>query len=210
LLTGVEGIASVVRAQLQVHIGDHEALASALHLGAGVSARAFTINAELQMLLGLALLQAGRADEAVAELEGARERVIDADAGLGAALRAALALALVACGDAPRAADLAADGEGKGTYLDQQECRIAGAFAALQSGDPGAADLFDAAVAAMDDTESRLDQAIARLARSHAWTALGRDDTDGGARKTLAVLGRDLDGWDRMFQLAARTTAHSA
>lgn len=209
-LTGVEEIASVVRAQLQVHIGAPEALASALHLGGEAGSRTFTINSELQMLLGLALLQAGRADEAVAELEAARERVIDADEGLGAALRAALALALVTCGDAQRAAELAADGEGKGTYLDQQECRLAGAFAALQSGDPDAADRFDASVAAMDDTESRLDQAIARLARSHAWTALGRDETDGGARKALAVLGHDLDGWDRMFTLAARTTAHSA
>ena len=209
LLTGVEGIASVVRAQLLVHIGGPEALASALHLGGGAGAQAFTINAELQMLLGLALLQAGRADEAVAELEAARARA-RRRCRPGAALRAALALALVACGDAPRR------GAGRRRRGQGHLPRPAGVPTRGR-------------VRRAPDGRSRRRRPVRRGGRRHGRhrvtarpgdrppRAIARVDRartrrrrQAIAQKAVGVLGHDLSGWDRMFRLAARTSAHSA
>ena len=83
-------ILALVRAQMLVHIGDPEALPAALHLGTGEGGT-FAMNTELRMMLGMSLLQAGRVDEAISELEGARAQVPDPDQGPGAAIRTALA-----------------------------------------------------------------------------------------------------------------------
>jgi multidrug resistance efflux pump len=168
------------------------------------------MNTELRMMLGLALLQAGRIDESISELENARALVPDPDQGPGAAIRTALALASAAFGDSARARELADEGAGKGTYLDQQGCRLAGAFARLQAGDEDAVQAFDEAVTLVDATEARLDQAIVRLARARAWTALGHPDrerAESEAQTALAVLGHDLSGWDRVFRTAAGASA---
>ena len=202
-------IAAVVRAQVLFHIGDAGALPAALHIG-NRDESTFALNAELRMLLGLALLQAGRVDEAIPELEGARAMVVDPDEGPGSATRTALALALAAAGDSVRARELADEGEGKGTYLDQQGCRLAGAFARLQSGDDDAVSAFDEALTRVDETEARLDQTIVRLARARAWTALGHPDreaVDAEARSAIGILGYDLGGWDRVFRSAAGAAA---
>jgi tetratricopeptide (TPR) repeat protein len=195
----------LVRSQVLVHAGDPDALAAALHVQ-GATERTFTLGVEERMMLGIALLQAGRVDEAFVELEGARSAVSDPNNGPGAAARAALALAYAAAGDSDRARQLCEEGADEGTYLDQQGCALGGAFARLQQGDPSAADAFDAALARVDETDARLDQAIVRLARARAWAALGRPDAeaaDEDASCATASLGRDLAGWDRLFTLAA-------
>jgi class 3 adenylate cyclase/tetratricopeptide (TPR) repeat protein len=205
LLSMSGNVRDLVRAQVLVHAGDLDGLAAALHVR-GNSDHAYTLGVEVRMMLGLALLQAGRTDEALVELEGSRAQVIDLDTGPGAAARSALALALAAAGESERARELAQQGAGKGTYLDQQGCAIGGAFALLQLGDPGAVDAFDALLAAVDETDARLDQAIVRLARARAWAVLGRDDAEAvesDAQCSTASLGRDLAGWDRVFTLAA-------
>jgi hypothetical protein len=83
---------------------------------------------------------------------------------------------------------------------------LAAAFVALQRHDPSAADAFDTLVALADETESRLDQAIVRLARAYAWRALRHPDADDAARdaqKRLAAIGTTSPGWARVFSLAA-------
>ncbi len=76
----------------------------------------------------------------------------------------------------------------------------------MQRGDPDAAASFDTVLAGIDSSESRLDQAIARLARAHAWRALGREDTGDAeheARARLASLGIDASGWVTVFSAAS-------
>ncbi|MEX2268618.1 MAG: adenylate/guanylate cyclase domain-containing protein [Acidimicrobiia bacterium] len=199
-----DGIRSLVRTQVLVHIGDNEALPSALHISALGEGQ---LNTEMRMMLGMASIQAGRLDEGIAELEAARRAIPDPDAGPGAALRTALALGLAAAGRTADARALADAGIEAGTYLDRQGCELAAAFTRLQAGDTdGAVAAFDAALARIDATEAKLDQAIVRLARTRAFAALGRADAaDVEAETTavLAALGHDLPGWDRLFSRAA-------
>ena len=67
---------------------------------------------------------------------------------------------------------------------------------------------FDQLVAFSDTTEARLDQAVTRLARAHAWRALGRGDADEATRDAqvrLDAIGISATGWDQLFSLAAGT-----
>jgi hypothetical protein len=184
-----------------VHVGDPDALPAALHLrGAeGVSGQA--VDGDATRTLALALLQADRADEALAlmVIRDEPEKVAHADA-------AALALMLVACGRADEASDLGSLHRDAGTYLDALQTRTALAFAKLQQKAPDAEAAFDALVEAADATESRLDQAVARLARLQAWRSLGRPDQVDAERDMSARLqsiGAELSGWARAFERAA-------
>ncbi|HWW44896.1 MAG TPA: hypothetical protein VN180_07470, partial [Acidimicrobiia bacterium] len=145
-------------------------------------------------------------DEAIAELRGARLAALPKHTGSTVAVSAALALALVAASQTEEARALAEESEEEGTFLDRIQHRMAGAFAALQAGEPGAPAAFDDVVAAADATESRLDQAITRLARAHAWRALGRPDADtvwAEAQDRLTAIGITAAGWSRVFSAAA-------
>jgi len=186
-----------LRAQVLVQLGAPEALAEALHLRATESGMGFA--SELQRTLGLALLQAGRIPEALAELE-----VVAEPASAGPADRAALALGYAAAGRTNDVHALAtADREG--TYLDRLQLGLADAFALLRDGDALAPAAFDTLLSEIDATESRLDQAIVRLARAHAWRALGRDDAEAAeheANARLASLGIEAPGWVTVFTAA--------
>ena len=49
-------------------------------------------------------------------------------------------------------------------------------------------------------------QAVTRLARSHAWRALGRADADGATRDAKArldAIGITASGWERLFSAAS-------
>ena len=86
---------------------------------------------------------------------------------------------------------------------------LAGAFARLQAGDPDAAHRFDVALSFVDASDARLDQVVVRVARAHAWAALGRPDTSDArydADSRLAALELSMPGWERAFRLAARAT----
>jgi tetratricopeptide (TPR) repeat protein len=198
----------LLRAQVLAHLGSPEALPAALHVGGLDEGSNRELGAAVHLVLGLALLQAGRVDEAVAEIEIVRLDRGTPGAGFSVAVSAGLALAYVAAGRSQDARALADAAVGAGTYLDQLQHGLAGAFAALQIGAADAPDRFDAVVAASDATESRLDQAVTRLARGQAWRALGRDDADAAdddARGRLATMGIDGSGWVRLFSVAAGT-----
>jgi len=186
-----------LRAQVLVQLGAPEALPESLHLQGTQSNAGFT--GERQRTLGLALLQAGRVPEALAELEP-----IAGAASAGPADRAALALAYAAAG---RTSDVhaLATGGAEGTYLDRLQLGLAHAFALLQDGDAQAPAAFDAVLSTIDTTESRLDQAIVRLARAHAWKALGRGDAAAAeheANARLTSLDIDAPGWVTVFTAA--------
>ncbi|MCJ7436963.1 MAG: tetratricopeptide repeat protein [Acidimicrobiia bacterium] len=192
------GMYPALRAQVLVQLGDPEALAASLHVTASVDS-GMGFSREMRRTLGLALLQAGRIPEAVAALEaitGAEE--------CGPADAAALGLAYAA---ARRPSDVEAIEAfaSAGTYLDRLQRDLADAFALVQRGDPAAAAAFDAVLAEIDTTESRLDQAIVRLARAHAWRALGLDDAPAAeheANARLASLGIEAPGWVTVFSAA--------
>jgi tetratricopeptide (TPR) repeat protein len=201
--TGMAGLPlDALRAQVLVHVGDPEALPAALHLRGAEGISEQIIANDTIRTLGLAMLQAGRADEALAQmehLEGSRGPSEYADA-------AALALALAANRQGDQIVEPAPDKIAAGTYLDRLQLCLGLAFAKLQSGSPDAADAFDAVVADADGTESRLDQAIVRLARASAWRALGRDDADDAAQDAemrLEAVGTTAPGWARLFAMAS-------
>jgi hypothetical protein len=196
-------IGALVRAQVLVHSGSAEALAAALHTRRPEDG--WTLAHEYRMVLALALVQTGRTAEAIAELEDARLTVAE-HAGPGSANNAALAWAYAVAGrthDARKAADAGID---RGTYLDQFTCALAGAFARVQADEPDAADAFDAAMAQIDATEARLDQAIVRVARAHGLAAVGHPDAAAARRDAdvrLAALELGMPGWERACRLAA-------
>ncbi len=193
----------ILRVHVLVHVGDPEALPSALHVAGREGLDDRTLGTEAVRALGLALLQAGRVDEAVSHLSR-----LDRGGKAGFADAAALALALVAAGRLEEVDELVARSLDNGTYLDRFQLGLAEAFAHVQRRDPTAAASFDALVATIDATESRLDQAIVQLARFHAWRALERDDTADAEREANArmeAIGAALSGWSTVFALAAGT-----
>ncbi len=197
----------LLRAQVLVHLGDTDALAAALHLG-GMDQYADNgeLAASVRLVLGLALLQAGRVVEALAEFDAAHQDRTVQDTGSRLAIAAGLALGCVAGDRVEEARRLADTSRGRGTYLDQVQHGLAGAFARLRLGGDDAEAAFDEVVALTDVTEARLDQAVTRLARAHAWARLGRSDADEARRDAQARLdglGVPAPGWSRLFSLAA-------
>ena len=85
--------------------------------------------------------------------------------------------------------------------------RIARGLACAQLGDEACArEACATALALADGTESPLDQALARLAHSHALTALGDPEAEAAgaeARARLDALGLPATGWETAFRLAA-------
>ena len=195
----------MVRLHIAVHKGAPDAPSTADEVTAAVDHGA-GILAEHATLRALAVLQTGNAEEAVAALEAVHATTTEE--GPGAAAGAALALAYDACGRAEEALRLC-DGlaDGAVTYLDHLQVALGRAFALVQLGDlPGAEQSFWRALEIADRTDSRLDQAIARLARARAWEEMGRADADEAAREAAArleSLGLEATGWDTAFRLAA-------
>ena len=196
----------VPRAQMLAHIGSPEAQSEIARIGApDAAARGVLMDTEFRRTLGLVLLQAGRVNDALTELEGAVAALGD----VNVATDAVLALTYVAAGRSAEAGTLVAahDGDERATYLDRLWLGLAGAFVELQTGAPTALDSFDALVEDADRTDSRLDQALAHLARAHAAESLGAA-VAGTARaeadRRLRAIGLEAPGWDRVFSLAAR------
>jgi hypothetical protein len=201
----LDSFAHTTRLQVLVAAGTADALPAALHLAPEAGDSPSQFNFERRVCLGRALLEAGRAAEAVAELDAVRSLVSEHDIGPGAAIRAALALALVAAGDLDRAADEVAAGV-NGSYLDALQLELADAFVALRRGAADAADRFDELVTRIDDSEAVLEQAVCRLARAHAFAALGTADAAAAradADRALAQYDLAMPGWETTFRLAA-------
>jgi len=168
---------------------------------------------ELRTITGLALVQAGRADEAVELLEEAHRASLEE--GRGAAAGAARALALDAVGRADEARALCEElRDDAVTYLDAMQTELALGFALVQQGElEPARTAFDRAVAFVDAGESRLDQAVARLARAVATETAGAADAPAARREAgtrLDALGIEAPGWETAFALAARGRERTA
>src|SRR3954447_45375 len=205
----LDSFAHTMHVQVLVAAGAADALPVALHLAPRDSENFSQFNFERRVCLGRALLQAGRVVEAVAELDAARENVPTPKTGPGAAIRAALALALVAAGNLDRAAEEIAAGV-YGSYLDEVQLELASAFLALRRGADDAADRFDEIITRVDDTEAVLEQTVCRIARAHAFTALDRPDATtarGDADRALAECDVAMPGWETTFRLAANPCA---
>jgi class 3 adenylate cyclase/tetratricopeptide (TPR) repeat protein len=197
----------LLRAQVLVHLGAPDALAAALHLG-GMDQyqQNDELAASVRLVLGLALLQDGRVTEALAEFDTAYLDGAAHDTGSRLAITAGLALGCAAGGRAEAARDLADAARGRGTYLDQIQHGLAGAFARLQLGAPDVEAAFDEVVALSDATEARLDQAVTRLARAHGAARLGWPDAEEAMREAqarLETIGVSAPGWSKLFSRAA-------
>jgi class 3 adenylate cyclase/tetratricopeptide (TPR) repeat protein len=200
----IDAFAHTTRVQVLVAAGAADALPAALHLAPAPDKDTTSpYNFERRVCLARALLQAGRADEAVAELDSVAAVIPELGVGPGAAIRAALALALVAAGQLDRAAEQVAAGV-SGSYLDELQLDLAAAFLALRQGAGDAAERFDELVTRIDDTEAVLEQALCRLARAYA--ATGTPDA-GAARadadRALTALDASMPGWETTFRLTA-------
>jgi hypothetical protein len=146
-------------------------------------------------------------DEAVAEFERISPLMPDLATGPGAAVRCALALALVAAGRLDDAEAHVRAGV-SGSYLDALQLDLAAAFLALRRGDPDAPQRFDALVERMDESEAVLEQVIARVARAHAFAALGdarATDARADADRALATIDVAMPGWETTFRLCAES-----
>jgi len=196
-------LAELNRAQVLVQAGSRDALAAALQRQGSTE----TLGHEERMMLGLALAQAGRVVEALSELETSFAALPVEACGPRSAIGAALALVHAAAGQPSDGSAVVAElGDDVVTYLDRVWRDLAVAFYALQSGDPDAASAFDAAVDFADQTQARLEQAVTRVARAHAFAVLDHPDADrarADADARLAGLERSMPGWEQLFELAA-------
>jgi tetratricopeptide (TPR) repeat protein len=200
--------AGLIPASTAVQLGDPALAMEALHNDVGIDPFVGEAigHGERGVVHGLALLQTGKAADAINVLEQT-----DRDAhskGEQAFARAALALAYAAAGQ-PEQAIATVDSMpalAVGTYIDRMTGALARGFALVQLGraDEAEAALADA-TALVDPTDDVLDQAVARLGRAIGLEALGRPDAaemldDAHAR--LRAIGTEAKGWETAFRLA--------
>ncbi|HEX7167646.1 MAG TPA: hypothetical protein VF230_11765, partial [Acidimicrobiales bacterium] len=164
-------------------------------------------NPDQTVYVGLALLQLGRPEEAVARLQTAFAGAVGP--GLRANAGSSLAFALAVAGRADEAiaqADAMEEAEG-GTYLDRIMRRYARGFALLRRDGAAAIDELDRAVQAADATGDRLSQALSRLARARALESRWHPQAGPAlqeAHARLTSIGLHHSAWDDVFRRAAR------
>ena len=201
-----DAFAQTTRVQVLTAAGTADALPAALHLAPPPGREHSALfGYERRVCLARTLLQAGRVEESIAEFEAITEFVPELTSGSGAALRCALALALVAGGRLDEA-DAHVRAGVQGSYLDALQLDLAGGFVALRRGEPGPLLRFDELVARMDASEAVLEQAITRIARAHAYAAAGdpgATDARADADRALAAIDTAMPGWETTFRLTA-------
>lgn len=165
---------------------------------------------DLEVSLGMAQLQLGNPEEAVAALEAVWEHEQQAATRpMSLYLTSSLALAYVAAGRVEDALERArvALATGTGTYLDVRTALLARAFAFCRQGDRAAMEAaFAQALVNIDGTDSRLSQAIVRLAHAIGAEACESPEVTSlhtEAEAALTALGARPTGWERAFRLAA-------
>lgn len=160
---------------------------------------------------GLVALQRGNIDDAVAWFRRADEWA-HSD-GERAHARGWLAVALCAEGHPSEALDVVAalTALAAGTYLDHAVGAVAEGFAFFQLHQrPEGERAFARALALVDGTGDRLNQAIHRLAYGHALDGLGDDgaaEVLADSRARLDAMGATATGWDTAYALAASASA---
>jgi tetratricopeptide (TPR) repeat protein len=163
---------------------------------------------DYRLAVGLAQLQAGAVDDAIATLlHGLRSA---SQSGVAPALAASLGLAYVAAGRVDEALALHDEKvEAAITYLDRIQFAMLRAFAFTRQGNPEEARVaVDEAVATADATQSRLEQAVTRLALVFVLEQIGARDAASAhddAEQRLHEVGIDAVGWRRLFALLARS-----
>jgi tetratricopeptide (TPR) repeat protein len=170
---------------------------------------------EIRTARGLALLQAGRVEEAVALVELDTEADGHSDSGGLPNLLAIRALAQATAGRSELALESAARASAwqpAGTYRDNVTAALARAYACAQLGRMDhAEEALSDATAETGATEDRLTWAVVRLAAGRLRTAAG---DPGGAGQSVAALtdlsdmDANYDGWDNIFRAASQGVAN--
>lgn len=205
----LESFARLVTAGGAVQVGDPEAALDLLDQVAGAfDDRRVIGSVDLEVTCGLAMLQLGMVDRALTQLRAVK-RIDEVPATY---LDSSLSLALAAAGELDEAVERvdAVLTDHRATYLDRRTAMLAAGLVAVQQGDVMMADaLFGKALEAVDATESRMSQAVARLAQ-----AIGHETLETAAavelrvsaERSLEELGVHPRGWERAFRLAAGST----
>jgi len=202
----LEPFARLVSAGGAVQTGDPQAaLDQITEVGTHFEDQRVIGSVDLEVTRGLALLQLGRVEEALQRLS----EVPEMDGVPSTYLHSTLALALAAAGRPGEVIahvdDVFADS--RATYLDTRTAHVAAALAEVRRGDVEAADRWFAdAIATVDASESRMSQAVVRLARAIGHEALGTPaavELRVDAERALEDLGVHPTGWDTAFRLAA-------
>ncbi len=209
----LESFARLVAAGGAVQFGDPTAaLRHIAQVPDAVDDRRMIGSIDLEVTRGLAMLQQGDVDGAVEVLE----RVGRAEGVPSTYLDSSLALALVAADRVEEAVAFASavGGDERATYLDRRTASLAAALAAVRSGDGVRADqCFEEAISHIDSTESRMSQAVVRLAQAIGHETLGSraaPELRADAERALDDLGMHPEGWERAFRLAAGEPATPA
>jgi class 3 adenylate cyclase/tetratricopeptide (TPR) repeat protein len=202
--------AAVMAAELAAHMGEgHLALAYLCATDDLRSAHGAGGDREVAPILGTALVQSGRFEDALTVLRRAAERSPGRPA-----IEAALVLTHAALGNveqARRSAEAVA-ATGWASYLDRVVALLGLACAETRTGGTGEAlAAIEEAAAIADGTDDILTGGIVALARSRVLEAAG---AEGGADvaladadSRLARIGIDAAGWDDLFRVATGTAA---
>ena len=203
---GLVAIPASVAGALAGHLGDGERAQREFQTGINAWTDEQSIAThESRVGMSRAMLQLGNVGGALAHLDTPRD---DTDALLVASAGVE-AMVLAAAGQPERAVALTdrANALPIGSYLDHLESWMARGLACAQLGEDACArEACATALTLADGTESPLDQALARLAHSHALTALDDPEAEAAgaeARARLDALGLPATGWETAFHLAA-------
>jgi class 3 adenylate cyclase/tetratricopeptide (TPR) repeat protein len=203
------GFASLVGASCAVQRGDGDtalAMLEGWNLDPDHPELIGTVDREVTR--GLAMLQSGRIDEGVIQLEDIKALVGD-DAGGVTYADSSLALGLAAHGRDDEAFELAERvlESDRGTYLDRRTAAIAMALIDARRGDTSAfTAVIEQALSEIDATDSRMSQAVVRMARAVGAQVLGLAEAEAHgdeATVALAELGVDGGGWSTLFGAVA-------
>lgn len=204
----LEGFARVVAAGAASQSGDPDkALEHLDQAGAAFGGRPVIGSVDLDITRGLLQIQLGRVEEALKTL-GAIKPVA---ASPNSYLLSTLALAQAASGSVKQAQTTARQvlDDGRGTYLDERTAMLVLALSdASQGATAEAQKMFNLVISAVDSTESRMSQAVVRLARAMAEEFLELDTAKKSrveSDEMLAALEVEPIGWELAFGLVLRS-----
>jgi class 3 adenylate cyclase/tetratricopeptide (TPR) repeat protein len=212
-LVHLEGIAGASAATSAVLLGDTKLARRYLRFDPASMYQRALGEREVSVALGLLAVMEGDPRKGVeliaplVESDGAGVNVADVDPSA----QATYAVALLACGQPERAAEVATEAIGapRSTYADRALAQaVVGLRWALEPGDSAAIAAFDAAWQEVEETGDVVLQAIVRLAAARALRLLG---VEGSAAALEAALGRfqaigvDGSGWVSVFDQVSIT-----
>ncbi len=203
---GLANVGDLAHALGKIAVGEPDAaLAMLEEVRAGEREISRVGQSEGLVAVGMALLQSGRATEALAALELAAD---GAPGTPNAGVLSALALAAVAVGDTDRASALAEEVavDDRATYLDRFGGALARAFSAVRQGDEAVAhEWFGRCREVLAPSGDRLARGVLLLGEAMAHEQLGLPTAVRRYRQAeeeLAAMGIEGEGWRRAFGAA--------